>query len=191
MMLMQKLSSYLLGCSFLLNSFLCMSQSKFPDNVYQFIENPAILELNQEPGHVPLVAFNNSEKALANMRDTSQGYLSLNGVWKFCYSENPDAAPAGFFQPRFDDKKWGSIRVPGNWEMQGYGDPMFRNVAQPFKTNPPKVPHDYNPVGSYRTTFNLPADWNGKEVFLRMDGSTSATFVWLNGREVGFNKGAN
>ena len=188
---MKNLSPYLLGCLFLFNSITGLSQTRFPDNVYQFIENPAIIELNQEPGHVPLVAFNNLDKALLNQRDQSQGYLSLNGAWKFYYSVNPDSIPVGFFQPGFDDKKWGSIKVPGNWEMQGYGDPMFRNVAQPFKTDPPKVPHDYNPVGSYRTTFNVPSDWKGKKVFLRMDGSTSATFVWLNGKEVGYNQGAN
>ena len=75
--------------------------------------------------------------------------------------------------------------------MQGYGDPMFRNVSQPFKVNPPHIPRDYNPVGSYRTSFDLPEAWKGRKVFLRMDGSTSATFVWLNGKEVGCNKGAN
>jgi beta-galactosidase len=68
---------------------------------------------------------------------------------------------------------------------------MFRNVAQPFKVDPPKIPHDYNPVGSYRKSFVLPSEWMGKQVFLRMDGSTSATFVWLNGIEIGYNQGAN
>ncbi len=188
---MRNFAPYLMGGLFFLHSTICLSQNKFPGNVYEFIENPAIVELNQEPGHVPLIAFKGADQALSNQRDASQGYLSLNGTWKFCYSENPAATPAGFFQPKFDDRKWGTIRVPGNWEMQGYGDPMFRNVAQPFKTDPPRVPHDYNPVGSYRTTFSLPADWKGKEVFLRMDGSTSATFVWLNGKEVGYNQGAN
>ena len=177
-------------CS-VLSSAICQSQTRFPSDVYQFIENPGMLELNQEPGHAPLVAFNNLDKARSDTKDQSQGYLSLNGVWKFHFSENPAAAPANFFQSRFDDHAWGSINVPGNWEMQGYGDPMFRNVSQPFKVNPPRIPHDYNPVGSYRRSFNVPAEWRGREIFLRMDGSTSATFVWLNGKEVGFNKGAN
>ncbi len=182
---------YLLIGFLLLDSAICLSQSKFPNDVYQFIENPEIIEVNQEPGHAPLVAFQSIEKALSKTKDASQGYISLNGVWKFQYSENPASTPTGFFQTKFDDKKWGTITVPGNWEMQGYGDPMFRNVAQPFKSNPPKVPHDYNPVGSYRTAFTIPANWKGKQIFLRMDGSTSATFVWLNGKEVGYNQGAN
>ena len=188
---MKNLISGLFTILFLLSSVICQSQTSFPSDVYQFIENPSILELNQEPGHAPIVAFNNLNKALKEAKDPSQGYLSLNGTWKFRFSENPAATPANFFQIHYDDQNWGSIKVPGNWEMQGYGDPMFRNVSQPFKVDPPRIPHDYNPVGSYRTTFNVPSDWKEKEVFLRMDGSTSATFVWLNGKELGFNKGAN
>ncbi len=188
---MKNLFAGFIGSLIMLGSVISYSQSRFPRDVYEFIENPGILEVNQEPGHTPMVAFNNLNKAMSNTRDASQGYLSLNGTWKFQYSKNPTDAPSDFFQPRYDDRKWGNIKVPGNWEMQGYGDPMFRNVSQPFKVDPPRIPHDYNPVGSYRTTFNLPVEWKGKEVFLRMDGSTSATFVWLNGIEMGFNKGAN
>ncbi|MEI6678019.1 MAG: glycoside hydrolase family 2 TIM barrel-domain containing protein [Mariniphaga sp.] len=188
---MKKFIPCILGSLLFLNYGICLSQNKFPDNVYQFIENPNIIELNQEPGHASFVAFNSVDKALSKIKDQSQRYLSLNGMWKFCYSENPATAPRQFFQTEFNDKKWGTIKVPGNWEMQGYGDPMFRNVAQPFMVDPPRIPHDYNPVGSYRTSFILPAEWKGKQVFLRMDGSTSATFVWLNGKEVGYNQGAN
>ena len=182
---------FVLGCLCLFYSGKCLSQNKFPADIYQFIENPDVIEMNQEPGHVPIIAYKNTEMALSCKKDKTQGYLSLNGIWKFKYSENPATTPPDFFKASYDDKKWNNISVPGNWEMQGYGDPMFRNVSQPFKTNPPKIPHDYNPVGSYRTTFSLPADWKGKQVFLRMDGSTSATFVWLNGKEIGYNQGAN
>lgn len=183
--------SLILGCLLLLSSVTCLSQTKFPKDIYEFLENPQILELNQEQGHVQAVAYNDLSSALNKKREDSQNYLSLNGVWKFFYAENPATAPKEFFRLKFDDQNWGSIKVPGNWEMQGYGDPMFRNIAQPFKANPPKVPHDYNPVGSYRTTFTVPANWKDKQVFLRMDGSTSATFIWLNGKELGFNKDAN
>ncbi|MEI6900426.1 MAG: glycoside hydrolase family 2 TIM barrel-domain containing protein, partial [Bacteroidota bacterium] len=174
-----------------MNSALCLSKHKLPKDIYEFIENPQILELNQEPAHVQAVPFDDQTSALKKNRADSKNQLSLNGIWKFSYAENAESAPVGFFQPKFDDNNWGNIKVPGNWEMQGFGDPMFRNVAQPFKTDPPKVPHDYNPVGSYRTTFTIPANWKERQVFLRMDGSTSATFVWLNGKELGFNKGAN
>jgi beta-galactosidase len=75
--------------------------------------------------------------------------------------------------------------------MQGYGNPVFRNISQPFKANPPFIPHDYNPVGSYRKTFNLPSSWKDREIFLRLEGTTSASFIWVNGIEVGFNEGVN
>ena len=188
---MRNLSSGILLFIFVLRSFTSFSQVSFPKDVYQFIENPAVFEMNQEAGHVPLIPFRDLNKAFKNAKEVSQGYVSLNGIWKFNYAQNPAASPADFFHTSFDDHNWGTIKVPGNWEMQGYGDPMFRNVAQPFKVDPPRVPHDYNPVGSYRTTFELPVEWHGKQIFLRMDGSTSATFIWLNGKEVGYNQGAN
>ena len=80
--------------------------------------------------------------------------------------------------------------MPSNWEMQGFGDPLFRNVQTPFPPDPPCVPREYNPTGSYRRVFNLPASWKDKEVFLRMEKTASASFVWINGKEVGYNEGA-
>jgi beta-galactosidase len=74
--------------------------------------------------------------------------------------------------------------------MQGFGDPIFRNVTSPFKPDPPRVPGEYNPTGSYRRTFNIPSAWKGKEIFLRMEKTASASFVWVNGKEVGYNEGA-
>ncbi|NJK86879.1 MAG: hypothetical protein HC906_13785 [Bacteroidales bacterium] len=149
------------------------------------------MEWNQEPGHVPIVPFNTITKALENNWKKSWGYLSLNGPWKFKWSENHESSPNDFFYEKFNDSKWDIIQVPSNWEMKGYGDPMFRNISHPFISNPPYIPHEYNPTGSYRKTFTLPANWKGKPVFLRMEASTSATFVWINGQEAGFNKGAN
>jgi beta-galactosidase len=74
--------------------------------------------------------------------------------------------------------------------MQGYGDPLFRNVTTPFPPNPPFIPREYNPTGSYRRTFNIPASWKGMEIFLRMEKTASASFVWINGSEAGYNEGA-
>ncbi len=93
-----------------------------------------------------------------------------------------------FFTEDFNDTGWDTIHVPSNWEMQGFGDPLFRNVTSPFPPNPPFVPREYNPTGSYRRTFNLPASWNGREIFLRMEKTASASFVWINGRETGYNE---
>ena len=73
--------------------------------------------------------------------------------------------------------------------MKGYGDPLFRNVSTPFRPDPPRIPREYNPTGSYRRSFIVPASWKDKEVFLRMEKTASASFVWVNGKEVGYNEG--
>jgi beta-galactosidase len=165
-------------------------QYHFLDQVYKYIEDPAVFELNQEPGHFPLIPYANAREALSGSREKSGNYISLNGLWKFYYAETPEGAPHDFFLENYNDKNWSDIRVPGNWEMQGFGDPLFRNVTTPFHPDPPRIPHEYNPTGSYRKTFTLPAHWKGKQVFLRMEKTASASFVWVNGREVGYNEGS-
>ena len=124
------------------------------DDLYHYIENLDVFEYGQEearayyiPGH----------------------HILLNGQWKFFYGDTPQEIPANFYEEKFSDAKWATIDVPSNWEMRGYGDPLFRNVAAPFQADPPKTPRDYNPTGAYRTTFTIPSDWNGEEVFLRFE----------------------
>ena len=145
------------------------------DDLYYYIENLDVFEYGQEesrayyiPGH----------------------HVLLNGKWKFFYGNTPQEIPGNFFEEKFPDAKWGTIDVPSNWEMRGYGDPLFRNVSAPFKADPPKTPRDYNPTGAYRTTFTIPSDWNGEEIFLRFEKVASASFLWINGQEVGYNEGA-
>jgi beta-galactosidase len=172
-------------------SVLCSAQKKpFLSDIYSYLENTSVFELNQEDGHVPLVPYISVDDALKNDRFKAASFLSLNGTWKFHFSETPEGTPSDFFETNFNDKKWDTIHVPSNWEMQGFGDPLFRNIATPFKANPPFVPREYNPTGSYRRTFNLPGSWKGKEIFLRMEKTASASFVWINGKEVGYNEGA-
>ena len=184
----------------LIISFMCFvfsihftgaQQQGFLENVYKFIEDPGKFAINQETGHVPIVPFSSVQEALENNWSKSSNYLLLNGIWKFKWSENPDVSPKDFYTEKFDDTKWDNLEVPSNWEMKGYGDPVFRNVSQPFHANPPFIPHDYNPVGSYRKTMIIPSKWKEKEVFLRLEAATSASFIWVNGKEVGFNVGAN
>ncbi|HEY5509838.1 MAG TPA: glycoside hydrolase family 2 TIM barrel-domain containing protein [Prolixibacteraceae bacterium] len=176
---------------FILSLTALAQQWNFPDNIHKYIEDPGMFALNQEPGHVPLVPFASIDQALENDWNQSRGYLSLNGTWKFKWSEIPELAPKDFFNEKFKDLSWDNIKVPGNWEMQGFGDPMFRNVSQPFPSHPPFIPHDYNPTGCYRRTFTIPDTWKDKQVFLRLEAVTSASFVWINGKELGFNEGAN
>ena len=149
-------------------------KAQFLDNVYKYIEDLNVFELNQEEGHAYYLADN---------------HISLNGKWKFFFAETPEGIPSDFFKPGFNDGKWSLINVPSNWEMEGFGDPIFRNVASPFRANVPFVPRDYNPTGAYRRTFSVPANWKGQQVFLRLEKTQSASFVWINGQEVGYNEG--
>src|SRR5690554_7258971 len=168
---------------------LSAQESKFA-NVYSFIENTAVFEINQNEGHTVCIPFKSVGEALNLPKSESGNVLSLNGRWKFHFANTPEGTPNDFFTTIFNDQKWPEITVPSNWEMQGYGDPLFRNVAHAFKSNPPFVPREYNPTGSYRKTFNLPANWKSKRIFLRMEKTASASFVWINGQEVGYNEGA-
>ncbi|HPY67577.1 MAG TPA: glycoside hydrolase family 2 TIM barrel-domain containing protein [Bacteroidales bacterium] len=171
-------------------SVLFSQEKRFLDDIYYYLENTSVFEQNQEEGHTPIVPYRSVIDALINNKEKSPGYLSLNGTWKFYFSETPEAAPHDFYTVNFNDKKWDTIHVPSNWEMQGFGDPLFRNVNTPFPPDPPRVPKEYNPTGSYRRDFRIPSEWKDKEIFLRMEKTASASFVWINGREVGYNEGA-
>lgn len=151
------------------------SKHDFMNHIYDYIENLDVFELNQEEGRAYYIP---------------QHHKLLNGQWKFFFANTPEGIPTNFFEEGFADKKWQNIDVPSNWEMRGFGDALFRNVQAPFKANPPYVPHDYNPTGAYRTTFTVPAEWSGEEVFLRFEKVASASFLWVNGHEVGYNEGA-
>ncbi|MBO4754316.1 MAG: DUF4981 domain-containing protein, partial [Bacteroidales bacterium] len=150
-------------------------QHDFMNHIYDYIENVDVFELNQEEGRAYFIP---------------QHHQLLNGQWKFLYAETPEGIPSNFFEEKFSDAKWSYIDVPSNWEMRGFGDPLFRNVNSPFKPNPPFVPRDYNPTGAYRTTFTIPSSWEGEEVFLRFEKVASASFIWVNGKEIGYNEGA-
>lgn len=166
----------LLLLSLILPVGLYSQQKPFLENLSYYIDNTAVFEKGQEEGraaHIP------------------QKSISLNGKWKFFWCDTPEGIPGNFFAENYPDKKWGLIEVPSNWEMQGYGDKLFRNVSAPFQANPPYAPKEYNPTGLYRRTFRLPADWKQNEqIFLRFEKVASASFVWINGKEVGYNEGA-
>ncbi len=173
----KSLAASLLATVLLLSSHTTAAADEhdFMHHLYDYIENLDVFELNQEEGRAYYIP---------------EHHQLLNGTWKFCFAPTPERIPTNFFEEKFPDAKWASIEVPSNWEMQGFGDPMFRNVTSPFKPNPPYVPRDYNPTGAYRTTFTLPAAWQGEEVFLRFEKVASASFLWVNGHEVGYNEGA-
>jgi beta-galactosidase len=95
---------------------------------------------------------------------------------------------AAIFCACFDDKNWSNIAVPGNWEVNGFGIPIYTNIIYPFPKNPPFIDHKFAPVGTYRTGFTVPADWKGKDVILHFGSVTGAMYLYINGQEVGFTK---
>jgi len=155
--------------------FLLAQKVNYLENLSEFIENTAVFELNQEEGRTYYIP---------------EKHISLNGNWKFFWSDVPEGIPDDFYKENFNDKKWDLIQVPSNWEMVGYDDKLFRNIASPFKPNPPYMPKEHNPTGAYRKTFTLPSNWRGEQIFLRFEKVASASFVWINGQEVGYNEGA-
>ena len=182
--------AFLILLFFFVYFILSAQEVGFLQNIYQYLENTRVFELNQEEGHVPLSPFNSVQEALDARRYKSTWSLSLNGTWRFHYADTPEGLQEGFYTSNFNDRNWDTIHVPSNWEMQGYSDPLFRNIATPFKPDPPNVPREYNPTGSYRKDFIIPTSWKDREVFLRLEKTASASFVWINGKEVGYNEGA-
>lgn len=151
-------------------------------------ENPAVQGRNREPARALLMPYPDEASALAGQRLTSPYCQLLNGEWEFYLAPNPLAAPP-FQRPDFDTTAWDRIRVPGNWQLQGYDIPYYTDVQLPFPPDDvPRVPADDNPTGCYRRFFEIPPAWQGRQVFLTFEGVDSAFHVWLNGREVGFSK---
>ncbi len=151
-------------------------------------ENPTVFDVNTEPPHCTLMPFPDQKSAVEKPAEDSPFYKSLNGDWKFYWVPKPDDAPADFFEPDFNDSGWKQIPVPSNWELLGYGIPIYTNIRYPFRPRPPFVPHDDNPVGSYRTRFTVPDGWKGRQVFINFDGVMSALYLWINGQLVGYSQ---
>ena len=141
-------------------------------------QNPDVNQRNRVPMTATLV--NDSPK------------LSLEGIWKFQWYETPDARSRDFYKVGLDDSGWGSMPVPGMWELNGYGDPLYVNIPYAwdghYENNPPIVPTEHNYVGQYRRSFAIPADWSGRVIFLHIGSATSNVRVWVNGQEAGYSE---
>jgi beta-galactosidase len=152
--------------------------------------NPDIIGINKLPPHATMIPFPDERLAIENIRDKSPYFLLLNGYWKFNWVERPADRPLEFYRPDFDDSAWKSIAVPSNWETQGYGVPIYVNIPYEWTRNPspPQVPEDYNPVGSYRQSFNIPEEWSGRQVILHFGAVKSAFYLWINGNFAGYSE---
>ncbi|MGB3007424.1 MAG: sugar-binding domain-containing protein, partial [Chitinophagaceae bacterium] len=153
-------------------------------------ENPDINGINKEKPHAYSFLF--EQKA------SNPTVQSLNGIWKFKWSSDPQSRPLNFYTENYSTENWDNILLPGNWELQGSGTPIYTNFTYPFKRDPPKVTSEpekqftsflqRNPVGSYCTTFTIPESWNNKQVFINFGGVLSAMYIWINGQKVGYSE---
>lgn len=146
--------------------------------------------LNINAQHCTLIPYPDERMALENNRVMSPDFQMLNGYWKFNWVERPDDRPKDFYLPEYNDYKWKQIPVPSNWEFQGYGVPIYVNIPYEWtpKPNPPEIPSDYKPVGSYRHRFNIPETWSDKQVFIHFGAVKSAFYLWINGKKVGYSQ---
>lgn len=161
----------------------CLEQSE----PTPYWEDPAVFAENREPPHASFTTFSMPPDAPGPL---ARPRISLNGDWKFHWVPRPDQRPRDFYEPDFDVTGWATIPVPSNWEFEGYGYPVYRDEFYSFPANPPFIPHDDNPVGSYRRDFEIPAGWDGREIFINFDGVYSAFFVWVNGEYIGYSEGS-
>lgn len=149
-------------------------------------ENPAVFQINREPARATFLPFGDKQAAINDVYESSPWYRTLNGNWKFQWSPTPDQRPKDFYKTDFNVVNWKEIKVPSNWELDGYGIPIYTNIIYPFPKNPPYIDHSDNPIGSYRRYFELPETWDNRRVYVHFEAGTSAMYIWVNGQKVGY-----
>jgi len=154
-------------------------------------EDNHVLQINREPARAYFIPFGEQQ---------SDRMMSLNGQWQFRWTKTPDERVKDFWRTDYDASEWKTLAVPANWEVNGYGTPIYISAGYPFKIDPPYVMKEpkkewttyveRNPTGQYRRTFTLPAGWQAGQTFLRFEGVMSAFYVWINGQQVGYSQGS-
>jgi len=150
----------------------------------------SVFGINKLAPRASFLAYETEALAEQNLPEASLGYISLNGEWKFHWTSSPRKRVKNFFKPELDDSHWESIPVPANWEVEGYGHPIYLDERYPFSTTWPDAPEDYNPVGSYRHRFTVPESWSDKEIILHFAGAKSAMYLYINGEFAGYSQGS-
>jgi len=136
-------------------------------------ENSEMIGQNKEPPHNTLIPYQDIDSALTGKFESSRYYKSLNSNWKFNWVKKPSERPVDFYNKNYDDSQWDEIPVPSNWQMHGYGIPIYTDKKYPYsikRRNIPSIDHEYNPVGSYRVEFTIPMEWDEREIFIHFDG---------------------
>lgn len=176
---------------------LSLVATAFAQDLPPELQTPEIVSVNRMPMRATAFAFENASLAEGRKKEASSYFLSLNGDWKFHWVQDPRQRPQDFYKKEFNDATWKNFKVPANWELNGYGLPIYVNHPYEFtgkaktgsRLNPPyDIPVDNNPVGSYRKKFMLPNNWDGRQVFIHLGAVKSAFFIWVNGEKVGYSE---
>ncbi|WP_010665279.1 glycoside hydrolase family 2 TIM barrel-domain containing protein [Marinilabilia salmonicolor] len=153
----------------------------------RYMENPRMISENKMEPRSTFYSYSNAEKAKTFDWEQSE-MLMLNGDWKFNFNDTEATIPSGFYEGGYDVSTWDNIEVPSSWEMKGYGTPIYTNVVYPFPVKPPNILRD-NPVGIYARDFELPENWDQKEIILHFGGVSSSFHLWVNGEKAGYSQG--
>jgi beta-galactosidase len=158
-------------------------------------ENQQVVAINKLSPRASFFGFANQQEANAGV-DKASNFLSLNGLWKFNWVKNPalsdklNTNSSKFSDANYNDSNWDEIKVPANWELEGYGTPIYLNIPMPFEKKPPFIQKHDNPVGHYRKEFDLPKSWQGDDVYIHFGAVKSAFYIWVNGEKVGYSQGS-
>lgn len=181
---MKKLIAIVAGV--LLSLFTMSAQTSFSGSEWKDLKS---VEVGKERPRTEFMSYSSVEEASSSSFKLSENYLSLDGTWKFSYSDNyQDVDIEGSVTERGDN--WKDIKVPGNWELQGHGVAIYTNTTYEFMQKNPKPPRlpSKIPMGIYKKSFEVPANWDGKDIFLNICGSKSGTYLYVNGNKVGYSE---
>lgn len=173
-------------------SVLLMLFMASPAQTFKEWQDQNINAINRLPMHSDYFAYESKDAALEGNKKGSENYLSLNGIWNFNWVKEVSMRPTEFYRMDFNDKSWDKMPVPGIWELNGFGEPLYSNYGyawkKNWKNNPPYVPVENNHVGSYRRVITIPSDWKGKEIIAHFGSVTSNMYLWVNGKFVGYSE---
>ncbi len=175
----------------LLLLIVCLSCSPFePEQQQNLHYDHTVFEINKLSPRADFFAFENGTLAEENVLEKSKRFKSLDGEWKFQWVESPKDRLRHFYDTLLDDSEWKTIPVPANWEVHGYGNPIYLDERYPFETQWPNVPQEYNPVGTYRHDFELNESWLSEKIILHFAGVKSAMYLYVNGKFAGYTQGS-
>ena len=170
-------------------ALVCLVTSTWAQQPLPYWQDIQTVSVNKEPARTAFMTYENRTQALTQDYANSPYYLLLNGIWNFYYVDAYKNLPVGIEQPGANIA-WTDIKVPGNWEVQGHGTAIYTNHGyewKPRNPQPPQLP-EANPVGVYQRDFEIPAHWNGRDIYLSLDGAKSGVYVYVNGKEVGYSE---